>query len=345
MQPLRIGVVGAGVFGQRHVAIAAGEPLCRIVAIADPGPGALAFAQREGFPCYESPEAMLDDAQLDAVIIATPNATHAPIGLMCAARGIHMLVEKPIAATVAAATELAEAAQRAGVALLVGHHRRYNPVLEKAREIVQGGRLGRLTAVAAMWMLKKPDDYFDVRWRAERPGGGPVLINLIHDIDDLRYLCGEIETIAAITSQAARGLAVEDSAAISLRFAGGAIGTVTVSDTAVAPWSWEITSGEASVYPQRPENCYFIAGTEGSLTVPRLELWRYAGESGWYAPLSREKIEVTAADPLVRQLRHFCRVIRGDEKPRITGFDATRTLAATLAATDAAHTGRTVALS
>ena len=341
---LRIGVVGAGAFGRRHIGIAANEPMCRVVAIADPTSAAKEYAAQSGFQYFPTPEEMLDHAQLDGAIIATPNAMHAPVGLACAARGVHMLVEKPIAETVANATDLSNAAERAGVALLVGHHRRYNPIMEKARELVQGGRIGRLVNVAALWLLQKPDDYFDVHWRVEPAGGGPVLINLIHDIDDLRYVCGDIASIAAITGSAIRGHQVEDSAAISLRFGSGALGTVTVSDAAAAPWSWEITSGEAPNYPQRPENCYLFAGTEGSLTVPKLELWRYAGDKGWQAPLSREVLTVTHQDPLARQLRHFCRVIRGEESPRITGVDATRTLAATLAVHEAARTGRTIDL-
>jgi predicted dehydrogenase len=137
---------------------------------------------------------------------------------------------------------------------------------EKAREIVQDGRIGRLTAVTALWLLHKPTDYFQVAWRRET-GGGPILINLIHDLDDLRFICGEIASVQAITSNGARGFAVEDTAAITLAFVNGALGTVTLSDAVAAPWSWEITSGEAPNYPQRPENCYLFAGTEGSLAV------------------------------------------------------------------------------
>jgi predicted dehydrogenase len=171
-----------------------------------------------------------------------------------------------------------------------------------------------------------------------------VLINLIHDIDDLRFICGEIATVHAFCSNAVRGLAVEDTAAVALHFAGGALGTMIVTDAAAAPWSWEITSGESSLYPQSPENCYLFAGTEGSLSVPKLELWRYKGEKGWSAPLSCDRIEVSLTDPQARQLRHFRRVIRGEEAPRISGADATRTLAVTLAVHRAAESGRAVAL-
>jgi predicted dehydrogenase len=341
---LRIGVIGAGAFGRRHIETIGREPLCEVAAIADPTPEAAAFARQNGFAHYANFDDMLADAKLDAAIIATPNAMHVPAGLACAAHGVHMLIEKPIAETVEAARQLSDSAQRAGVALLVGHHRRYNPVIAKAREIVQGGAIGRLTAVAALWLLQKPSSYYEIGWRVQREGGGPLLINLVHDIDDLRFICGEIASVQAMSANAARGFAVEDTAAITLRFVGGALGTITLSDAVAAPWSWEITSGEAPNYPQRPENCYLFAGTDGSLAVPKLELWRYDGETGWLAPLSCERLEVGPEDPQVRQLRHFCRVIRGEEKPLITGSDATQTLAVTLAIREAAETGRRIDL-
>ena len=343
MSKVRIAVIGAGAFGQRHIAYLKREPSCEIVAIADPDAAAVEYAKAEEFRHFADYRAMLDEVKPEGAIIASPNALHVPMGLACAERKVHMLVEKPLADTVAAARELSEAAERAGVALLVGHHRRHNPMLEKARELVQGGAIGKLTAVAALWLIRKPDDYFKVAWRREQ-GGGPILINLIHDIDDLRFVCGEIASVQAMVSNVVRGFPVEDTAAITLRFAGGALGTVTLSDAVPAPWSWELTTGESPLYPQRPENCYLFAGTAGSLTVPTLELWRYRGDQSWTAPLEKEKIEVAAEDPLTRQLRHFARVIRGEESPRITGTDATRTLAATLAVSESAASGRAITL-
>ena len=343
MRRVRIAVIGTGAFGQRHIVYLKREPLAEISAVADPSAAAADYARAEGLRHFVDYRDMLDKVKPEGAIIASPNAMHVPMGLACAERKVHMLVEKPLADTVDAARELSTAAERAGVALLVGHHRRYNPVIEKARELVQSGALGKLTAVAALWLIRKPDDYFEVAWRREQ-GGGPILINLIHDIDDLRYICGEIESVQATTSNAARGFTVEDTAAMTLRFSNGAIGTVTVSDAVAAPWSWEITSGESATYPQRPENCYLFGGSEASLTVPKLELWRYEGAKSWSAPLVKETIAVSADDPLTRQLRHFCRVIRGEEAPRITGADATRTLAATLAVKEAARSGRPVLL-
>jgi hypothetical protein len=83
-----------------------------------------------------------------------------------------------------------------------------------------------------------------------------------------------------MTSNAVRGLAVEDTAVVLPQFASGSLGTLTVSDTAAAPWSWELTSGENDFYPRNAENCYLIAGTDGALTVPKLELWCYGAAKG-----------------------------------------------------------------
>lgn len=345
MNKVRIGVVGAGAFGRKHIDTISKEPLAELVAIADPTPATEKLSRELNAPWFSDYSLMLQEAKPDAVVVATPNALHVPVGLACVQRRVPMLVEKPIAETVAASRKLVEAAERAGVPLLVGHHRRYNPLIEKAREIVQGGGIGRLTAVAALWLLQKPAEYFDIAWRREA-GGGPLLINLIHDVDDVRFICGEIEEVRAMTSSSARGYDVEDTAAVTMRFSNGALGTATVSDAVTAPWSWEISSGENPIYPRQNENCYFFTGTEGSLALPRMELWSYKEEKkGWFTPLSKETIQVKNEDPQTRQMQHFCRVVRGEEKPRITGADATRTLAAVLAMHEAAKSGKAVVLS
>ena len=178
-------------------------------------------------------------------------------------------------------------------------------------------------------------------WRRE-PGGGVVLINLIHVVDDLRNLCGDIVCVQAVASNAARGFPVEDTAAILLRFRSGALGTLSISDCAAAPWSWEMTAGENKAYPQTSEACYLVAGSEGSLSVPRLEIWRHADARAWFGSLSAERMIVPEEDPLTRQMRHFCAVIRREVAPVIDAREAARTLAATLAVTRAAESGHTV---
>jgi predicted dehydrogenase len=339
MTRLRIAVAGAGVIGRAHIARIAASGECQLAAIADPSPAAAALAAEHGIRHFADLVAMLDDARPDGLIVATPNAVHVPNALEAVARAIPVLVEKPIADTVMEAERLVTAAEQAGVPLLVGHHRRHSPTLAAARDAIRAGRLGRLATITALVQFLKPDIYFDAAWRRE-PGGGPILINLIHAVDDLRFLAGEIEALQAMTSNKLRGFAVEDSAVVNLRFVGGALATITLSDTAAAPWSWELTSGENPAYPPTRQDCYLIAGTEGALAVPSMRTWRYAGEPGWHAPLSNEVLDVAAADPLGRQLAHFCAVIRGEAEPLVTGRDALRTLATTLAIHDAAHSHR-----
>ncbi len=345
MAPLRIAVIGAGLIGARHARTALAEPGCRLVALADPDAAAAALAGDLGTAYYADFEAMIEKERPDGVVIAAPTNLHAPIGIACAARGIHLLVEKPIAADVASGAELVAAAERNGVRLMVGHHRRFNPAVETAREIVQGGALGRLTAVSAIWATLKPASYFDIDWRRQ-PGGGPILINLIHDIDNLCHICGEIESVYAEAGHAARGFGVEDSAALTLRFAGGALGTVLVTDATPAPWNWEAGSGDNPDMPYVGENCYHFLGTEASLGFPRLELWRYgAGRpAGWQYELEKEPLPVARGETITAQMAHFCQVIRGVAEPRVPGADALATLAVTLAVAESAERGQPIQL-
>ena len=112
-----------------------------------------------------------------------------------------------------------------------------------------------------------------------------------------------------------------------MQFESGALGTFIVSDATAAPWSWELNSGENSDYPQTDGNCYFIGGTQGSMTLPGLEFYRYAGKRGWKEPLICEREVVEPADPLARQLEHFLAVVRRESGPICPPADAAKTIA------------------
>jgi predicted dehydrogenase len=338
---LRIGVAGAGLIGRRHIELVEASADCVVAGIADPSADAQAFAAAHRISWYPDPLQLLQREKPDGMIVASPNAMHLAIGLECIQCGVPALIEKPVTDTVAAAQQLRRAADRSGVPVLVGHHRRHNPMVKAVREKVASHQIGRLTAVVGLWLLKKPDDYFDVAWRRQ-PGGGPILINLVHDIDNLRFICGEIAEVQALASNAVRGFAVEDTAALLLRFANGAIGTMTVSDATPAPWNWELSSGENAAYPRQHQPCYLFAGTLGSLAVPSMELWSYPGPSGWYAPLACTAVPTASYDPLVEQLRHFLAVIARREQPLISVQDAMGTLAVVEAVREAARTGGSV---
>lgn len=341
--PLKIALVGAGLIGRAHLDRLDGAKDGECVAICDPTDAAKALAAERSLPWFPSHREMLAQMKPDGAVIGTPNALHVPGAIDCLEAGVAVMVEKPLAESVAAAQKLVAAQARTGVPVLAGHHRRHNPIVKAARKIVQEGGIGRLVAVNSLFLIRKPDDYFDATWRRE-PGGGPVLINLIHDIDNLRFMCGEIEAVQAMTSNATRGFAVEDTAALTFRFANGALGTATVSDVTPTPWSWELSSGENKVYPQRDGHCYLIAGDKGSLSMPKMEFWHYEGRQGWWEPLLQESRTVEPVEPLAEQIRHFCAVIRGTEQPITTAADAARTLAVVEAVGRAAREGGMVSV-
>ena len=349
MKPVRLAVLGAGLIGSRHVAHVGRVPEAALAAIVDPSPTGEDLARAQGVPWFPSFGDLIRSDRPDGVIVATPNRTHVAIGLEAVEAGVPALVEKPLADGVDDGTRLVEAAERLGVPLLTGHHRRHNPMIARAKRIVDSGRLGTILAVHATCWFYKPDPYFEAAWRREA-GAGPVFLNLIHDVDTLRHLCGEVASVQAIESNAARGHAVEDTAAILLRFRSGALGTLTVSDAIVAPWSWELTTGENPAYPRQDETCYVLGGTHGSLTIPSLDLWHYEGARGWGEPIARERVAEgvdsegsdtrETTDPLALQVRQFCRVIRGEEPPLVSGRDGLETLKVIAAVKEAAATGR-----
>jgi predicted dehydrogenase len=343
MADLAVGIVGAGAIGRLHAGVIERSGFCRLAGIADPSPAGQTVAETCQVPYYPDHAALFEHAKPQAVIVATPNTTHVSIALDAIAAGIVPLVEKPVAESVDEGERLAAAAERTGVPVLVGHHRRHNPIIQAARSAVQGGLLGTLTNVTVLSAFYKHDAYFETAWRRSR-GGGPILINLIHEIDLIRFVCGEIASVQAFTSNSVRGFEVEDTAAVLLRLTNGALATISLSDTAVAPWTWDLASGELSSYPPQPAplNSHYLSGTDGSLTLPGLEHWRYDGERSWFASITRDTVQAERASPYLAQLRHLCHLVRREELPVIDAADATRTLRATLAVVEAARTGKCV---
>ena len=338
-----IALIGAGVIGRTHVDRLMRSEGVQLAAIADPTEGGRSLAESLGVPWFAEHQHMLDGVKPQGVVVSTPNHCHVPMALDCLARGMPVLVEKPIANTVAEAQALVDAQVRTGVPVLVGQHRRHDPINRRAREMIEAGRLGRIVSANVMATVFKPEAYFDTAWRRQK-GGGPVLINLIHEIDMLRFLMGEIESVQAIGSHAVRGFEVEDTAAAVLKFASGALGSLVLSDTAASPWCWDFCAAEQDQYPRQDVQSHFIAGTHGSLSLPDLAYWHYRGERSWHAELTHEQTRVHKADPYTRQLQHFAAVIAGDEAPLCSALDGLRTLQATLAVSEAAETGKPVVL-
>ncbi|MEQ8368422.1 MAG: Gfo/Idh/MocA family oxidoreductase [Roseicyclus sp.] len=329
MRPIKLAICGYGLVGQRHVTAARhvdGVVLDHAVEPADAGREA---ATRAGLTCYHDLDALMAATKIDGLVIATPTSLHREQTLAALQHGCPVLVEKPITTTSDEARAIVAAVKTSGVPVLVGHHRRHNPLIQKARQMIAEGQVGDIRAVQATCWFYKPDHYFDTApWRKER-GAGPVSVNLVHDIDLIRHLCGEVESVSAHAAPSRRGFANEDVAAAVLTLTNGAIATISVSDSSVAPWSWEMTSGEYPIYPHTDQSCYLIGGSRGALSLPDLKLWRHHGEQpDWWAPISAVAGGYVHSDPLVNQIRHFRDMIHGASDPLVSAEEGLLSLRA-----------------
>ncbi|MBX2835223.1 MAG: Gfo/Idh/MocA family oxidoreductase [Gammaproteobacteria bacterium] len=340
---VQIAVVGAGLVGSRHIESIGACSSASLACIVEPSSNGYALAAELSVPHFDTLDQMIKTSAPDGVILATPNELHVEMALACLQAGIPTLVEKPLATDLSGAQQIVDASKDSGVPVLTGHHRRHNPLIAKAKNIIQDGQLGSITTVQATTWFHKHDDYFNVEWRT-KPGAGPIYINLIHDIDLLRYLCGDIASVHAVESNRIRGYEVEDTAVILLTFQGGALGTISVSDTTVAPWSWELTAKENPVYPATDQICYQIGGTAASLSLPNLSLWTHPHERSWWSPISETKIPVDSQDPLVRQVEHLVQVIRKEAQPVVTALDGYKNQAVLEAIKQSAVDGKTIHL-
>jgi predicted dehydrogenase len=346
--PVKLAVVGAGMMGQRHIQFMDATGVAELVAIVDPASAGHRLAESRGVACFDTAQKMLDEANVEGVIISTPTIHHLEPTLASLDAGCHVLVEKPIAATLHEALQIQRKSEQCGREVLVGHHRRYNPAVVRAKQLIEAGAIGDLLNVSGQWTVLKHVDYFSSDWRRDREAG-PVLTNLIHEIDYLRFMCGEIASLSAEISSHARNFAKEDSAALVFRFENGALGTFIISDASPSPWSWEQGSFENPTFPKSQQNSIRFMGSKGALEFPNLRLWQHENPDDpsvghWHYPLKSTEIEFSNEDAFHAQCRHFCSVIRGAEKPCITARDGTNTLRATLAVFDSANTGQRVEL-
>lgn len=340
----RLALVGAGLVGKRHAEAIRATTGVSLSAVVDPNQPGRAFAEAEGVSWFRTMEEMFAAEAPDGVILATPTLLHIDLGLDCIARRCPVLIEKPLASSSDEAEILVTRAEQTGVPVLVGHHRRHNPLVQRARQAIDDGVIGDIRALHAVCWLYKPDSYFtEATWRT-KTGAGPILVNLVHDVDLVRYLCGDVVSVQAQAAPSARGHENEDVAAAVLRFANGAIGTITVSDTIAAPWSWEMTARENPVYPPTSQACYQIGGTDGALSIPNLTLWKYAQEKSWWAPISASSLTRETSDPLINQIAHFADVIDGIVRPLVSAREGLESLRVVEAIQQSAATQETVFL-
>ena len=315
----RILVVGGGLIGIRHVKAVQAHPRCALVGLADPD-----MTIAPDVPRFASMDEV--EAHVDGVIIATPTHLHSVHGSEAAAKGWHMLIEKPVAGTLEDARRLETALGQTNVRSLVGHHRRYHACVQHLKTVLAEGRIGQVVNAALLWCMRKPDAYFEGNWRTA--GGSPVMINLVHDIDILRFCIGEIVATSALRGTATRGTDRIESGAVALAFGNGATGTISFADNAPSPWGFEAGTGENPNIGTTGQDMMWITGTKGAISFPSMTLWQ---GSDWGSPavtLPLGKVDQNAA-PLEAQLDHFIDVMDG-APPLIDVADATRTLGVAL---------------
>ncbi|MCO6384799.1 Gfo/Idh/MocA family protein [Oceanicola sp. 502str15] len=339
--PLPLCIIGAGSIGMRHVEVASLSPAVQITAVVEPHAPRRAELEAQGLTAVASIAEV--PAETRAAVIATPTQDHAASASACLSRGWAVLVEKPTAATLDEARTLVTQAETAGLPLFTGHHRRCHPFSIAARDAL--AETGDLVGVQGLWSLRKHDTYYDVDWR-RAPGAGPLLTNLTHEIDLLRFFVGDMTEATALLSSARRGFVIEDTAAVAFRFAGGALASFLVSDAGASPWNFEASSYENPIIAGSGEDYLRFVGTEGALAFPSLTRFGRSGpgEIEWSKPLARtpgpafERI-----DPLLAQIERFAAVASGGTDTVLcTGADGIAAMEMTLAAALSGKSGKPI---
>lgn len=348
---VRIAVAGfSGRIGVRHTQYVLDHAEAQLAALVDPGPTAASTAARlaPNTPFFASVSDMLEQmghGRPDAAIVAVPNHLHVRVAKEFVSAGISILVEKPLCDNEEDGRALLDLVKAKGVKLLVGHHKRFNHYVMAVAETLRSRALGDITAVSALWTGYKPDSYYEVPWRRSKSsGGGPVLNNLVHDVDLLHHFFGPIVKVhaeKAITrrrhddKQPGQPDQAEEGLALTLRFASGIVGTFTVSDTVASPMNFENSTGDDPGCPQtwfdeptkQEVDCYRIFGTEASLSFPDMTKWYFGDrQKSWESVLIKEKLPVVDDGrwPFERRLDHFVAVARGEVEPNCSGEDGLR---------------------
>lgn len=320
---LRVGFIGGGGITETHARAARECADLEVSAFCGTNAGkAAALAEEYGGRDFTRLEDMLETVPLDLVVIGSPSGLHAEQGLEAVARGLHVLVEKPIDVATERADALIDAADHAGVRLGVLFQDRLEPGFVRLKSAVEDGALGKpLLASARVKWHRPPDYYAGSRWRGTLAlDGGAALINQgIHTVDLLLWLLGPVASVRALTTTAAHAIEGEDVALALLEFESGAVATL------------EATTCAWPGYPRRIE----ITATDGTVTVegdavvaadlrtPRPDL--ITTPEGPVSGASSPKL--ASAVPHRRVLEDFVRAIRDGRPPACDGREGRRSLA------------------
>lgn len=329
---LNIAVVGTGLIGRKHIGLVSENARLHLAATVNPSGIPDDLAGQHQIPHFQNCADLLASLDVDGVIVASPNETHADISVELIRAGVPVLIEKPIAGTVEDGLRIIAAHEEYGTPVLMGHHRRYNPIIDQMARYASDGPLGNVVGFSGIWSVYKPDPYYGAAWRTG-PTGGPIMINLIHEIDYLQAMFGRIETVGAMEAAKRRTHSGEEALALLLRFESGLIGTILLSDSASSPWSWEQATGEnVPAFPMNKESPYRFIFERGAMEFPSLKCWQQ-DEPSWHHAFQQHDPDLLQ-EPMravfAQQIDHFYDVAARRVPPRVTARDGLEALNAAL---------------
>ena len=329
---LRVGLAGLGSMGRNHLRILAGRPDIRLVAVADPVDEALAGASAaSGAQAFAEPLAMIAEAELDALVIAAPTTAHVPLALAAIERGVAILVEKPLAATVDEAIRIVAAARERGVPVQVGHVERFNPAVLELSRLIGDGWLSSVFSIASRRAGPFPARIRDV---------GVTVDLATHDVDIISWIAGERPSrVYAETAQRIHA-EHEDLLFGLLHFPSGATGMLDVNWLTPAKRRQLLVVGEEGMFEldYLTQRLTFTRATD--TTNPRL--------IGGYAPTFEGEVvdlPVASAEPLAEELDAFLRMVRDGGRPLVDGEDGLWAVAVATSLLTSSATGTAVDLS
>src|SRR6476619_4382055 len=294
---MRVGVIGAGVMGTNHARVLGGLPNITMVGIVDPLPEHRARAvEHAGCRAFETLDQLIAEG-IDAVTIAAPTHLHHEIALACIARGIHVLVEKPIASSVQEGRDIVEAARRAGRTLMVGHVERFNPAVAAIKQAIKGEDI---LSIAITRVGPFPPRMSNV---------GVVIDLAVHDIDLIRWFTDSeiIEVQPQLSSAVAQR---EDIALLQFRTASGVLAQINTN--------W-LTPFKARNVTVATRNKYIMGDL---LTRQVTECFGFQPDGSY----SMRHLSVGHAEPLRAELQAFVGAIRNGKEPAVTGEEGVASL-------------------
>lgn len=324
---MKILVCGPGLIGKKHIDICLNNSEVKeVVVLGLGGSSGISYSKSFNLKYYSCVRELLKiEKYFDGVIVSTPNDTHISLLKSLINNTKNFLIEKPLATHEADYLTFQTLQDKHNINILVGHHRLHNNIISQTKKLLDNGAIGKIVGFTGVAAFYKPDSYFkDGEWRTVL-GGGPVALNLIHEIATIDHLFGNVEIVRSMKSNLHRGFEVEDTASLIFQTENGVQGTFFLSDCAVSPFSWELTTGENPSYPNYEKDCYNIYGSHGCLSVPQMQIYYQSGERSWWKDLKVENfLDLKKEDPFALQMSHFVEVIKGSQKPKVTVTDSIR---------------------